>query len=98
MTIFDGLRNVHRLNRAKLNAIANQYRLDNLKDDIRLNVANAYLQVLSNKEALKVAKAQYTVTEQDLNRTKELGRFRSFARGDLLEIEATAASIKNNKS
>lgn len=91
VTLFDGLRNIHRLNRAKMNAIANQYRLDDLKDDIRLNVANAYLQVLSNKESLKVFKAQYAVTEQDLKRTKELVESGVSPRGDLLEIEATAA-------
>lgn len=102
MTIFDGLRNVHRASRAKLNEIANQYRLEDLKDDIRLNVANAYLQVLSNKEALKVAQAQYKVTEQDLLRTKELVESGVVPRGDLLEIEATAANqeqqIVNNEA
>lgn len=92
VTLFDGLRNVHQLNRAKINAIANQYRLDDLKDDIRLNVANAYLQVLSNKEQLKVFRAQYAVTEQDLKRTKELVESGVVPRGDLLEIEATAAN------
>jgi outer membrane protein len=92
MTVFDGLRNVKRLQRAKMNAIANQYRLDNLKDDIRLNVANAYLQVLSGKEQLKTFKAQYAVTEQDLKRTKELVESGVLPKGDLLEIEATAAN------
>ncbi|MEM7484126.1 MAG: TolC family protein [Bacteroidota bacterium] len=92
VNLFDGLRNIRRLNRAKLNAISNQYRLDDLKDDIRLNVANAYLLVLSNKEQLKVFKAQYAVTEQDLLRTKELVESGVVPRGDLLEIEATAAT------
>ncbi|RKR14103.1 outer membrane protein [Maribacter vaceletii] len=92
ITLFDGLRNVNRLNRAKLNAIAAQYRLDDLKDDIRLNVANAYLQVLSNKENLKVSRAQYAVTEQDLKRIKELVDSGVVPKGDLLEIEATAAN------
>ncbi|MEM9000666.1 MAG: TolC family protein [Bacteroidota bacterium] len=92
VVLFDGLQNIQRLNRAKLNAIANQYRLDDLKDDIRLNVANAYLQVLSNKESLKVFRAQYAVTEQDLKRTKELVESGVSPRGDLLEIEATAAN------
>jgi len=92
LNLFDGLRNFNTLNRAKLSAIANQYRLDDLKDDIRLNVATFYLQVLSNKEALKVSKAQYAVTEQDLNRTKELVESGVLPRGDLLEIEATAAN------
>ena len=91
VTLFDGLRNYNRIERAKLSGIANQYRLDDIKDDIRLNVANAYLQVLSNKESLKVFKAQLAVTEQDLNRTKELVESGVVARGDLLELEATAA-------
>lgn len=94
MTLFDGLRNIHRLNRAKLNAIANQYRLDDLVDDIRLNVANSYLQILSNKETLKTFRAQYAVTEQDLKRTAELVESGVSPRGDLLEIEATAANLE----
>ncbi|MCK0160717.1 TolC family protein [Allomuricauda sp. F6463D] len=92
ITLFDGLRNINQLNRAKMSAIASQYRLDNLKDDIRLNVANAYLQVVSNKEQLKTFRAQYAVTEQDLKRTKELVESGVLPRGDLLEIEATAAN------
>ena len=92
ITLFDGLRNINQLHRAKMNAIANQYRLDDLKDDIRLNVANAYLQVVSNKEQLKTFRAQYAVTEQDLKRTKELVESGVVPRGDLLEIEATAAN------
>ena len=102
LNIFDGLQNVHQLNRAKLNAIANQYRLNDLVDDIRINVANSYLQVLSNKESLRVFKAQLAVTEQDLLRTKELVESGVVARGDLLEIEATAAnqeqSVVNGQS
>ncbi|WP_297696331.1 TolC family protein [uncultured Eudoraea sp.] len=90
--LFDGLRNVHRLNRAKLNAVANKYRLDDLVNDIRLNVAISYLSILSSKEAAKVAKALYAVTEQDLIRTRELVESGVVAKGDLLEIEATAAT------
>ncbi|AZQ59072.1 TolC family protein [Maribacter sp. MJ134] len=92
MTIFDGMQNLYRLQRAKLSAIATQYGLDDLQDDISLNVAEAYLQVLSNKEALKVSQAQYEITKQDVNRTKELVDSGVLPRGDLLEIEATAAT------
>lgn len=92
VTLFDGLRNIHRLNRAKLYALSNQYRLDNLKDDIMLAVANAYLQVLSNKESLNVYHAQYAVTMQDLEKTKELVAAGVVPNGDLLEIEATVAN------
>jgi len=94
LTLFDGLRNIHRLNRAKLNALANQYRLDDLRDNIGLNVANAYLEILSNKESLKVYQAQYAVTQQDLQRTMDLVEAGSLPRGDQLEIEATAANLE----
>jgi outer membrane protein len=92
VTLFDGLRNIHRLNRAKLTAIANQYRLDDLKDDIRLSVAQGYLRILSNKEALKVSRAQFAVTEQDLKRITELVDSGVVPRGELLDIQATSAS------
>lgn len=91
-TIFDGLRNIKRAQRAQINTIANQYRLANLQDDIRLRVANAYLSVISSKESLRVAQAQFDVTEQDLKRTRELVSLGVVPEGDLLEIEATAAN------
>ncbi len=92
VNLFNGFQNINRLRRAKMNALASQYRLDDLKDDIRLNVALNYLGVLSNKESLKVFEAQYEVTEQDLKRTAELVEAGVVPRGDLLEIEATAAN------
>jgi outer membrane protein len=91
-TLFDGLRNIRRAQRAEINTISNQYRLANLKDDVRLSVANAYLNVISSKESLKVAQAQFAVTEQDLKRTRELVELGVVPNGDLLEIEATAAN------
>lgn len=92
LTLFDGLRNFRQLERAKLNRIAAQYQLDDIKDDISLAVANNYLQILFNRENLAVAKAQYAVTDQDLKRTKELVDSGVVPKGDLLEIEATAAN------
>ena len=94
MTLFDGLRNINQLQRAKMNALASQYQLQDLVDDIRLNVANAYLNVLSNKESLKAFQAQYAVTEQDLNRIREQVDAGVLPRGDLLEIQATAANLE----
>ncbi|WP_291966634.1 TolC family protein [Maribacter sp.] len=91
VTLFDGLRNYNRIERAKLNVISGQYQLDDFKDDIKLSVANAYLQVLSNKESLKVFKAQNAVSLQDLKRTSELVNSGVVPRGDLLNIEATVA-------
>ena len=90
--LYNGLQNVNRLRRSNLALLANQYRLDDMKDNISLSVANGYLQILFNRENLVVARAQYAVTEQDLKRTAELVESGVVARGDLLEIEATAAT------
>ena len=56
--IFNGFRNINLLNQSKLSLERNQFELDRLKDDISLNVANTYLNVLFNKENLELAKSQ----------------------------------------
>ena len=94
VTLFDGLRNIHRFNKAKLNTIASQYRLDGIKDNIVLNVANAYLDILANKESLKVVKLQADIASKDYERTKMLVEAGTVPKGDLLELEATIADYE----
>jgi outer membrane protein len=48
--IYNGLQNQNRLRRAKLSELASQYNLSKIQDDISLSVANAYLNILFNKE------------------------------------------------
>jgi outer membrane protein len=90
--ISSGLSNWKRLQLAKLSQLASEYSLEQMKDDIALFVANAYLQVLFNKESLKVIEAQHEITLEQLERVQELVEAGSLPRGDLLEIKATAAN------
>ena len=92
LTLFDGMQNFNQLNRAKLSALSAHYRLEGMKDDISLSVANAYLNILANRETLNTFRAQYRATEQDLKRTQELVANGVLPEGDLLEIESTAAT------
>lgn len=92
LTLFDGLRNFKELQRAKMLQLASQYSLELMKDDIALFVANSYLQVLFNKENLKLIEAQHAITLEQLERTQELVDAGSLPSGDLLEIRATAAN------
>ena len=91
-TLFDGLRNFRQIQRAKISNLASQYRLDKMKDDISLFVANSYLQVILNKANLEVLQSQNDVTQEQIDRTKELVDAGVLPQGDLLEIEATNAS------
>lgn len=92
ITIYDGLRNLNQLYRSRLEIVANQYQLDKMKDDISLMVANSFLQILFNKEQLKVLQSQQLVSQQQLERTQNLVEAGSLPRGDLLEVQATIAS------
>ena len=90
--LFNGLANWKTLQRSKLNQIANTYRLDKMKDDIALSIANSYLQILFNKEQLKVQKNQNLVTKENIKRTKELIEAGSLPAGDIYELQATDAT------
>ena len=92
ITLFNGLANWKTLQRAKLNKIANAYRLDKMKDDIALSVANSYLQILFNKEQLKVLINQNTITKENITRTQQLIDAGSLPAGDIFELQATDAT------
>lgn len=90
--IYKGLQNQNQLRRSRLSIIAAQYRLDKMKDDISLNVANAFLQILFNKENLKVQKEQLANNERLMTRTQEMVNAGSVPRGDLADMRATVAT------
>ena len=92
--IFKGLQNQNRLQKAKLSQLASQYQLTKMQDDISLYVANAYLDILFNKENLKVQQSQLVYAEKQLDRSKELVEAGAVPKGDLLDMKATLAADK----
>ncbi|GGZ45058.1 TolC family protein [Mesonia mobilis] len=92
LTLFDGLRNIRQLQRAKLSRLASQYQLEKMESDIALAVANSYLQVLLNKANLEAIKSQNEVSQEQLERTQNLVDAGTLPQGDLLEIKATIAN------
>ncbi len=94
ITIFNGLRNLKTWQRAKLSKLASLYSLEEMQDNIMLNITNAYLNVLVNKERLRVLQQQNALTQEQLERTRILINTGSAPAGDSLEIKATDASEK----
>jgi outer membrane protein len=92
VTIYNGMQNQNRLRKANLSILAAQYQLTKMKDDISLNIANAFLQILFNKENLKVQKEQLANNEKQLIRSQELVNAGVVPRGDLSDIKATVAN------
>ncbi|NHM02228.1 TolC family protein [Flavobacterium difficile] len=92
--IYRGLQNLNQLRKANLSILASQYQVTKMQEDIALNVANAFLQILFNKENLKVQTVQNLLDTKQYNRTLELVEAGNVPRGDLLDIQATMASGK----
>lgn len=90
--IYKGMQNQNTLRRANLALVAAKYQLTKMQEDVALNVANAFLQVLFNKEFLKVQIKQKEIDEKQLGRSQELVNAGTIPRGDLLDIQATIAS------
>ena len=67
-----------------------------MKENISLLVANSFLQILFNKELLKVQKIQYDLSIEDLSRAQELVENGVLPVGDLYEIEANKSSAEKS--
>jgi outer membrane protein len=90
--LFEGLVNYNTIKKNQVQLLASEQDLQMIKDNIGLNVALAYLQILLNKELLTATSDQLQITRQQIEKSKKLVEAGSAARGALLQIEAQAAS------
>ena len=88
-TIFNGFRLTNLYKQSQLNLETSQLELNRIKDDISLNVVNAYLNVLFNIENLDIAKAQYEFTKKQLNQVKQLVDAGVQPEANIYDAEAT---------
>ena len=94
--ILNGLKNIKQLHLANLSLLANQYQLADMKENISLFVANSFLQILFNKEIVKVQKLQLQLSKDEVVRANELVNNGVIPSGDLFEFEANLASVEKS--
>lgn len=94
--LFTGLQlpNEHAL--AKLNLKAALEDLNKVKDDLAVNVASAYLQVLFNEELAAVARQQADLTRQQAERLSRLEAVGKASPSETAEAEARLAQEEMN--
>ncbi len=92
LTVFNGRQNINQLSRANLNLLARQYQLEDMKDDVSLFVANAYLQVLFSRELEQVQGYQLELDQQELARIQLSIEAGILTAAELFEIEANIAA------
>jgi outer membrane protein len=86
--IFTGMQNVNAIKKNKYEVLAAKEDLQYIRDDVALNVALAYLQILLNKDLVSATQNQLNITLQQIEKTKRLVDAGSVAKGNLLQIEA----------
>lgn len=89
MPVFAGLSVKHNIALGKLNLAAATADLEKAKDDIRVAVAQAYAQILFDKEILGVAQRQVQIDEGQLNRLQEMERNGKASASEVAAQEAT---------
>ncbi len=91
-SLFTGLQNLNSYRKAKFDILSAQYNLEQMKDNISLQVANAYLDVILNREFLKVAEDQVQLSLNEEDRVQRFVDAGKKTKGDLYESQATLAN------
>lgn len=92
VNLYNGNRNKNILAQAKKDLESAGYDLEENKNTIMLFIVNSYLNVLLNKESLKIAQDQIVISENQVVLAKGLVESGSKAKAVLLEAEATLAT------
>lgn len=96
LTLFDGLKMKYNIDASKADMHASEADLEKIKQDITMNVAAGFLQILLNKELLQIAKDQQDLTKTKIEQRKGLVAAGKMAEGEMYDLLAQEA--KENQS
>lgn len=96
VVLFNGLQTINTIHQNRYTYLSSKYNVDKMKNDISLNVATAYLQILYNIESVENARNQMGITTAQSERSKKLVDAGSIARGAYLDILAQLATEELN--
>ncbi|QRR03646.1 TolC family protein [Dyadobacter sandarakinus] len=92
MTLFSGFQISNSIKRNNTNFQASSKDLEAARNDIMLNVALSYLQVITNEELIEVARRQVEASELQVARTGKLVEAGTLAESNLLDLRAQLAN------
>lgn len=95
MNLFNGLSIYYNIQRSRYNLLTQVESVKGLKNDITLQIAGAYLQILFNEELFRIAEEQLKVTEQQVEKNTRLVEVGNLSRGELYEIQAQRSREKS---
>lgn len=96
LVVFNGMQVHNSIRQANVNYAATESDLEKARNDVGLNVATLYLNVIFNQELLANAQYQLNTSNQQLDRTKKLVDAGALPVTNLLDLQAQAASNEVN--
>ncbi len=97
LILFDGLQKQNTLKENNFNLLAAQSNFQKLSNDVSLNIAAAFLQVVYAKENLHNAVQQKAITEAQLENTRTLVNAGVLAVGNQLDLESQLSQQELNR-
>jgi len=91
LTLFDGMKMKYSIDASKADMLAANADLEKIKQDITMNVALGFMQILLNKELLQIAEVQLGLTRTKIEQRKGLVAAGKLAEGELLDLQAQEA-------
>lgn len=90
--LFGGFQVLNTIKQNKYDLQASEQDVLKIQNDISLNIASAYLQILFSQELLATSKSQADITKLQVDRTQKLVEVGNLPKGSLLDIQAQMAS------
>lgn len=92
VTVFSGLQNYNTIQQNKFALQASEFGVQQMRYDISMNVANAYLNILFQEDQREIAKKQLALTQTQVDRMQQLVDAGAAARGTLLDLQTQMAN------
>lgn len=96
VTLLNGFQMINNIRQKQLDYMAEKYNSDKIRNDMSLNVAASYLQILFTIELMNNAERQVNISKEQVDRTSKQVEAGAIARGQLYDIEAQLASDEAN--
>ena len=96
INLFSGFQNWNALKKADIDKEVSVWNFEKMKNDIALNVATAFLNLVVNREVMQIAKNNLEQTDKQVNRIVKLVNAGQLSEANLSDIQAQRAADEAN--
>lgn len=96
LILFSGFAQYNNIKATEYNYLASSESVKQMQNDLSINIATAYINVIYCDEFLKIAKGQFDITKQQVDRTEKLAEAGTLAKSAVYDIKAQLANEEVN--